>query len=251
MHNNANVSYDCKKILLIQTGTPPDVILNEQGDLPLWFGQLLAPWKNQFTVVKIFLGEELPPPNRNTVAVITGSWAMVTEKRAWSEKAALWIREAMKIGMPLFGVCYGHQLMAYALGGDVDYNATGRELGSKTIELANDATADPLLQGFPKAFSAFLSHLQTVVRLPPGATSLATSDQDQNQIIKYSAHAYSTQYHPEFTFEICKSIVNSRFDILVAEGSDPNEIIKNFKDSPFAGAVLKQFIKQYVTPLER
>jgi GMP synthase (glutamine-hydrolysing) len=63
----------------------------------------------------------LPAPDNATIAGDTGSWDMVTERLPWSEMTAAWIREAMAIEMPLFGVCYGHQLMAHALG-VVDYH---------------------------------------------------------------------------------------------------------------------------------
>lgn len=52
---------------------------------------------------------------------------MVTDQEPWSEKTAAWIRNAMAMEMPLFGVCYGHQLMAHALGGRVEYHPQGRE----------------------------------------------------------------------------------------------------------------------------
>lgn len=102
-------------LLLVQTGTPPDEIVSDHGDLPLWFGNLLAPWR-KISVARVYAGEPLPAPDNATIAVITGSWDMVTERLPWSEMTAAWIREAMAIEMPLFGVCYGHQLMAHALG---------------------------------------------------------------------------------------------------------------------------------------
>lgn len=104
-----------KRLLLVQTGTPPAAIREEHGDLPRWFRTLLAPWQAQLTAVRVFEDEPLPAPDRQTVAVLTGSWAMVSDRLAWSERTADWIRQAVAIGMPLFGVCYGHQLMAHAL----------------------------------------------------------------------------------------------------------------------------------------
>ncbi len=80
--------------------------------------------------------ETLPAPDSQTVAVMTGSWAMVTDRLAWSEKTAAWIRSAMAVEMPLFGICYGHQLMADALGGEVAYHPAGRETGCKAITLS-------------------------------------------------------------------------------------------------------------------
>lgn len=80
------------KLLIVQTGAPPAEIEAEHGDLPQWFGRLLAPWRQQIATVRVYAGETLPDPDSQTVAVMTGSWAMVTDRLAWSEKTAAWIR---------------------------------------------------------------------------------------------------------------------------------------------------------------
>ncbi|MEA4681949.1 glutamine amidotransferase, partial [Klebsiella pneumoniae] len=159
-------------------------------------------------------------PDNQTLAVLTGSWAMVTDRLAWSERTADWIRQAVAIDMPLFGVCYGHQLMAHALGGEVAYHPGGRESGSQTITLSPWGVDDPLLSGLPATFPAHLSHLQTVTRLPEGATVLAASAHDPHQIVRYGPHAVSTQFHPEFTAPIARSLIRHREAVLQAEGID-------------------------------
>ncbi len=147
------------RLLLVQTGTPPTAIRQAHGDLPRWFRTLLAPWQTQLTTVRVFEDEPLPTPDNQTLAVLTGSWAMVTDRLAWSERTADWIRQAVAIDMPLFGVCYGHQLMAHALGGEVAYHPGGRESGSQTITLSPWGVDDPLLSGLagyiPRASEPF------------------------------------------------------------------------------------------------
>lgn len=74
------------RLLLVQTGTPPTAIRQAHGDLPRWFRTLLAPWQTQLTTVRVFEDEPLPTPDNQTIAVLTGSWAMVTDRLAWSER---------------------------------------------------------------------------------------------------------------------------------------------------------------------
>ncbi|QGN38059.1 glutamine amidotransferase [Klebsiella oxytoca] len=235
-------------LLIVQTGTPPDEIASDHGDLPVWFGDLLAPWRKKISVARVFAGEPLPAPDNDTVAVITGSWDMVTERLPWSEMTAAWIREAMAIEMPLFGVCYGHQLMAHALGGEVDYHPAGREVGSKSIALSADGLTDSLLAGHSAPFSAHLTHMQTVTRLPQGATVLGASQHDSHQIVRYGAHAVSTQFHPEITPTIARSLIAYRQAVLRSEGVDPDKLSREVEESPVASAILTRFVANYLTP---
>ncbi|HED3192659.1 TPA: glutamine amidotransferase, partial [Klebsiella pneumoniae] len=176
------------------------------------------------------------------------SWAMVTDRLAWSERTADWIRQAVAIDMPLFGVCYGHQLMAHALGGEVAYHPGGRESGSQTITLSPWGVDDPLLSGLPATFPAHLSHLQTVTRLPEGATVLAASAHDPHQIVRYGPHAVSTQFHPEFTAPIARSLIRHREAVLQAEGIDAQRLHDEVQESPQGAAILTRFVSAFLTP---
>lgn len=236
------------KLLIVQTGAPPAEIEAEHGDLPVWFSRLLAPWRRQISTVRVYAGEALPAPDSQTVAVMTGSWAMVTDRLAWSESTAEWIRAAMVVEMPLFGICYGHQLMADALGGEVEYHPAGRETGCKAITLSAAGRTDPLLSDRPAHFPAHLSHLQTVIQLPPEATVLASSAHDPHQIVRYSQHALSTQFHPEFTPDIARSLIQYRDEVLRMEGIDPQQLLDGVEECSTAAGILTRFVANYMEP---
>ncbi|MBS7700196.1 glutamine amidotransferase [Chelatococcus sp. YT9] len=228
-------------LLLIQVGTPPDDIRDPLGDFPLWFHRVLRHPGEALHVVRVFEGEHLPAPKAVRGAIITGSWHMVTERLPWSEATAHWIRDAMAIELPLFGICYGHQLIAHALGGRVDYHPQGREIGTQTIRLLAGAEDDPLLQAMPVRFSAHLTHMQTIIDLPIGARALAASDHDRHQIVRYGPNAISTQFHPEFTPEICAAIIRLRTETLCHEGRDPTSLLAAVEDAPEPAGLLRRF----------
>lgn len=217
------------------------------GDLPAWFCHALGTSIDSVQVVRVFDGDPLPEPDATRLAIITGSWAMVTDRLPWSERAAQWIRDAMAIDSPLLGVCYGHQLISYALGGHVDYHPGGRELGCKTIQLLPTAQDDPLLKFWPAHFKAHLTHQQSVIELPPGARALAVSDHDPHQIVRYGPRAISTQFHPEFTPDISAACIRRRAAALQQEGKDLDAMLAAVDETPEASRLLTRFAEMVLS----
>lgn len=184
-------------LALIQLDVPPPQVVAQIGEQPRWFIDALALQPDDYVIVRPHLGEELPAFDRVSGAILSGSWAMVTDHADWSERTAAWIRAAQEAELPLLGVCYGHQLMAYALGGKVGDNPHGWERGLKS--LTRDTHGDPWLAQLPDTFQAWLSHRQSVLVPPPHAQVLARSALDGCQILRYSPQALSVQFHPEFS----------------------------------------------------
>lgn len=131
-------------------------------------------------VVDLPLGEPLPPQRGVSGIVIAGSHAMVTDRAPWSEALADWLAEAVPVGMPVLGVCYGHQLLAHALGGEVDYHPAGPEVGTVPVRLTPATRSDPLFSELPELFHAHATHAQSVLRLPASAVHLAGNDYEPN-----------------------------------------------------------------------
>ena len=192
-------------ILIIEMGTPPGKIPEKCGGTAQWFINRLSAFNKKADIVRPYQGEALPEPHSVKGAIITGSWAMVTDKADWSERTAEWIRQAVAMDIPLFGVCYGHQLMAHALGGTVGTNPHGGEKGTFQVTLTENARNNPLLDGFPHSFDANLVHEQSVLVPPETAEVMAYSDKDRYQMLRYGTSTFSVQFHPEFTQEILKA----------------------------------------------
>ena len=227
-------------LLLIQTGEAPQAIHARYGGFTDWFGTAMRLPPAQLQVVRVDAGEALPPAATVAGAVITGSGAMVTDRLAWSERTAAWIRDAMTAGTPVFGVCYGHQLLAHALGGEVGWLPAGREIGTAPITRAAHATGDGL-DSLPTVFPAHTTHRQTVLVPPAGAEVLAHSALDPNHLLRYAPGVLSSQFHPEFTANRMHAYIEARASDLRAEGFDPDALAAAVQETEAARGLLEHF----------
>lgn len=234
-----------RQLLLIQTGEAPEPIHARFGGFADWFRAAMRLDSTQVRIARVDEGAPLPAPDAIAGAVITGSKAMVTDRADWSERTAGWIRAAIDADLPLFGVCYGHQLMAHALGGTVGWLPTGREIGTQAITRRPGDGADGTawLDGLPEAFPAHTTHRQAVLQPPPGAMVLARSDLDPHQLLRYAPHALSTQFHPEFTAAHMRAYLDTRADTLREEGLDPVALASAVRSTETARALLEGFAR--------
>ena len=194
-------------------------------------------------VARVDNGARLPAPDSVAGAVITGSGAMVPERLDWSERTAAWLCDAVSVGLPLLGVCYGHQLLAHALGGHVDYNPRGREIGTAQIERLPLVEDDPLIGALPDRFLAHATHLQTVLRAPSGAVVLARSNLDDHQAVRFAANAWGVQFHPEFGVREMRGYLRARSEAIDYEGLDTQALLRAVRPCPQARNVLRRFAR--------
>jgi GMP synthase (glutamine-hydrolysing) len=192
-------------------------------------------------VVDVRNGVPLPARSDVSGVVITGSEAMVTEHHAWSERAAEWLRRVVEQGTPTLGICYGHQLLAYAMGGEVGDNPKGLEVGTVDVHLDGASHDDPLLAGFPGTFQVQAWHIQTVLRLPPGARRLASSAMDGHHVFSLGDHAWGVQFHPEFNADIMRDYFHRERTDLQKQGADPGRLIQECVDTRYGPDLLRRF----------
>jgi GMP synthase (glutamine-hydrolysing) len=228
--------------LILETGTPLPR-LRRHGSFSHWIRVAAGLAARDTVVCRVSSDEPLPETSGWSGVLVTGSGAMVTERLAWSESSAAWLRRAGDEGLPMFGICYGHQLLAHAFGGTVADNPAGREMGTAALQLHPQAQSDPLFAGLPERFHAQTTHLQTVLQPPPGATVLARSERDGCQAFRIGERIWGVQFHPEFSSGMMRGYIHGRAETLRAEGTDPHGLHRAVRPTPTARRVLSRFVR--------
>jgi GMP synthase (glutamine-hydrolysing) len=131
-------------------------------------------------------------------------------------------RKSYEVGTPGFGTCWGIQMAAAAAGGTVAANPRGREMGiARKIRLTAEGLRHPMLEGKPPLFNGFISHLDEVTELPPGAVLLASNEFTHVQAVEVKHKKgtfWATQYHPEYDLHEMARLITAREPKLIAEG---------------------------------
>lgn len=179
--------------------------------------------------------------------VISGSPASAYEDLPWIRRLEGVVRECVERNIPLLGVCFGHQVVAQALGGTVERNPRGWEIGDPDIELTEAGQADPLFDGVPARFSAIQSHQDIVTELPEGAVQLSRSALCEQQGFALGNNVRTVQFHPEMGPEHLKFILPPRRErILESSGVDVLEVLSSVQDTPAARKVLTNFRDRFI-----
>jgi GMP synthase (glutamine-hydrolysing) len=154
--------------------------------------------------------------------VITGSPLNIYRPEPAVTRQLALARQIFERSVPVYGSCWGLQLMSAALGGNVAKNPKGRELGiARNIGPVEHGQGHPLLEGKAPAFDALCSHEDEVVALPEGGRRLAANGFSAIQaaeIARDGGSFWGVQYHPEYGFESVAAIIESRAEVLVEEG---------------------------------
>ena len=230
------------QILIIKTGTTIQSLLQQGQDFECWFRSGMGLAASNAPVCNLYQGEPLPALENIDGIVITGSPAYVTDLAPWNQVGADYLRAAHDCGIPILGVCYGHQLLAWGFGGTVDFHPGGREIGTVPIELTAAAAQDPLFAGLPSRFKAQVSHLQSVIERPQQAVLLAGNDFEVNHAFRLGETTWCVQFHPEFSAEITRAYIRQRAVDIAKEGLDPDKLLEATEETETASSLLLRFV---------
>jgi GMP synthase-like glutamine amidotransferase len=201
------------KIGILETGEVHPDLRARHGDYPAMFEALLklADPTLEFAVVRVVAGELPASPTQADAWLVTGSRHGVYDGLPWIEPLKAFLRSAVAARVPVIGICFGHQILAEALGGRAKKSDKGWALGVQDYELvARPAWMD----GLPDRFAVRALHQDQVVELPPDATVLARSPQCAFAAIAYgdpeAPDAITLQPHPEFGPEFMDELLALR-----------------------------------------
>ncbi len=232
-----------KKLYIIKVGSTFPATAKRFGDFDTWTEVTLGAVDVETCILDSEHGAALPAAVECAGVVITGSHAMVTDDLPWSVKLEEWIPSLLVARIPLFGICYGHQLLARAAGGQVGFHPRGKEIGTVAVHLLPDRANDALFRLLPKSFFVHVTHSQTVLRLPPSAIRLAVNNHEPNHAFRLGDCAWGVQFHPEYNADIMRSYIEEQADELDSAGRDVPELLCAVAETPVAAKTLRNFAR--------
>ena len=157
-----------------------------------------------FKVYRTLDGESPEHPAADELYLITGSNNAAYDDLPWILSLQEWIRKAAEQQIPLVGICFGHQVIAQALGGRVERYAGGWGVGIRESKVLDDE----MRAYFPDGRMRLIcNHHDQVMELPEGATPLATSNFCRYEGFRIGHHILTFQGHPEFTVDYERHLI--------------------------------------------
>jgi GMP synthase (glutamine-hydrolysing) len=233
-----------KPIIVLRAGNAAPSVAARRGEFPEWIVRTVGEaWGGTWEIHDVRTEAPLPDVARAAAFVMTGSSSSVTERAPWMLRAEAYVRTIAGADVPFFGICFGHQLVAQALGGEVSLNPRGREIGTVRVQrLAEDAIFD----GVGDEIAVNATHKDTVTRLPAEARVLAASELEPTQAFAVGRAIRCVQFHPEIDGDAMRGYVDARAHLIAEEGGDPAAIRARAVDAPDGEAALRNFVKRFV-----
>ena len=196
-----------------------------------------------FEVLPVVDGVLPPSPFAFDGYVITGSPASVNdEKLEWLGPFLEFIRQIDTVKKPLVGLCFGHQAVARALGGQVARHAQGWGLGTA---ITHWRECGSWMQPFMAETTLMAAHNEQVTQMPPGASCLGGSDFCPIGSMQLGQHIWTTQYHPEMPLNFMQALLGYLADKLdAATLNRAHQSLSQEADASVFGRWMVQFIEQ-------
>lgn len=225
------------RIAVLQTGRTIESAIEEHGDYDEMCKHVVgrtAQTADTFAVLDGIFPESLEGYD---VLVITGSKHGVYEDHPWVAPLEALLRDAMAQGLKIIGICFGHQVLAQALGGVVEKSERGLGVGLMDYDfIGPDGARTP--------HKLYAWHQDQVIKAPPGAQVVATSSFCPIAGLRYGDQAISLQPHPEFSAAYMRALVEARTGTSLTEqqAADALTSLKQHDDSQRVAQLFQRFM---------
>lgn len=183
------------RVAILNTDTEvSDFALRNGHDGARFLGYVLSARPEWEPAVYMAMDGELPRAGEYDASIITGSPSSVNDPDQWIVGLKEWIRGEVAARRPLFGACFGHQVIATALGGEVGPSASGWRLGAAKTAFTS---VRPWMEPAQELVRLFCCNKEQVVVPPPGADILGGDPLCPVGSFAIGDHVFTTQYHPE------------------------------------------------------
>lgn len=183
---------------ILQTGHVPEQVAARDGTYTDLFGKLFAGRGFRLRTFSVVDMEFPVGPDDADAWLVTGSRHGAYEDHPWIAPLEDLIRAIRDAQKPMVGICFGHQIIAQALGGRVEKFAGGWSAGHRSYQIGGRDVA------------LFAWHQDQVVALPEGATVLGANAFTQNAVIAHGQHILTVQPHPEFPPSVVAALIETR-----------------------------------------
>lgn len=236
-------------ILIIKTGSTYSDLRNAFGDFDIWIKNAAGDFNCNWKVKPAADVEPDKIPNYQGV-IITGSHSSLTQFYAFYGGMERVVQQIIDHRIHTLAICFGHQLVHKIMGGTIDANPLGTELGVVTINLTLQGLVDPLFAGQSGSrIQVYASHSDIVIKPAPSFVQLAWNKLALLQATRYDDFIYTTQFHPEYTKEIMDWYLKKNLALLTKQHiSNPlhfataDEILKRNKSLPKSKLIIQNFL---------
>ncbi len=201
------------RIGILKTDSVRQELVEEFGEYPDMFVALLAAADPdlEFVVYDAELGELPQDIDEVDGYLITGSKSSVYEEKEWIHALADFVKRLHAAKKKFVGICFGHQMVAHALGGKTEKSDKGWGVG---VHGASFSSQPDWHDGADNDFKLLVSHQDQVVELAPGSEVLAGSDFCEHAVTQLGQHILTFQGHPEFVHRYSETLLNIRREMI-------------------------------------